>query len=152
MPFENRADDFPLYADTPAMDDPDFGVSTPLGLIQVFLDDNRDFATSLAALLEEFGHETFVAHDGEAGVALAAERLPDVVLLDIGLPRMDGYEVARRLRASPALGGVTLVALSGYSQEEDKRLGREAGFDHYLVKPIDAAELVNILDALPVGA
>ena len=118
----------------------------------LIVDDNRDFATSLAALLEEFGHETFVAHDGEAGVALAAERLPDVVLLDIGLPRMDGYEVARRLRASPALGGVTLVALSGYSQEEDKRLGREAGFDHYLVKPIDAAELVNILDALPVGA
>jgi CheY-like chemotaxis protein/anti-sigma regulatory factor (Ser/Thr protein kinase) len=118
----------------------------------LIVDDNRDFATSLAALLEEFGHETRVAHDGEAGAAAAAEWLPDVVLLDIGLPRLNGYDVARRIRGSHALSGVTLVALSGYSQEEDRRLAREAGFDHYLVKPIDAAELVNIIDALPVSA
>ena len=118
----------------------------------LIVDDNRDFATSLAALLGEFGHETHVANDGDAGVALAEERQPDAVLLDIGLPGMDGYEVARRIRNSNALASVMLVALSGYGQEEDRRLAREAGFDHYLVKPIDAAELVNIIDALPVNA
>ena len=74
------------------------------------------------------------------------------MLLDIGLPGMNGYEVARRLRGSEALAGVTLVGLSGYSQDDDRRRAREAGFDHYLVKPIDAAELINIIDALPVNA
>ena len=118
----------------------------------LIVDDNRDFATSLSALLQEFGHDTRTAHDGETGVAMAREQVPDAVLLDIGLPGMNGYEVARRLRSSEALAGVTLVALSGYGQEEDRRRAREAGFDHYLVKPIDAAALVNIIDALPVSA
>jgi len=118
----------------------------------LLVDDNRDFVTSLAALLEEFGHDVRIANDGETGVVLAAEYVPEAVLLDIGLPGMNGYEVARRLRSSPTLASVTLVGLSGYSQEEDRRRAREAGFDHYLIKPIDAAELINIIDALPVDA
>jgi len=107
---------------------------------------------ALAALLAEFGHDVRIANDGEAGVVLAAEHAPDAVLLDIGLPGINGYEVARRLRGTATLANVTLVGLSGYSQEEDRRRAREAGFDHYLIKPIDAAELINILDALPVTA
>ena len=118
----------------------------------LIVDDNRDFVASLAALLAEFGHDVRVAADGEAGVALAAEQIPDAVLLDIGLPGINGYEVARLLRGSPALASVTLVGLSGYSQEEDRRRARDAGFDHYLVKPIDAAELINIIDSLPINA
>ena len=118
----------------------------------LIVDDNRDFVTSLAALLAEFGHDVRIANDGEAGVVLAAEHAPDAVLLDIGLPGINGYEVARRLRGTATLANVTLVGLSGYSQEEDRRRAREAGFDHYLIKPIDAAELINILDALPVTA
>jgi CheY-like chemotaxis protein len=118
----------------------------------LIVDDNRDFVASLAALLEEFGHDVRVAADGESGIALATEQIPDAVLLDIGLPGINGYEVARLLRGSPALASVTLVGLSGYSQEEDRRRAREAGFDHYLVKPIDAAELINIIDSLPVSA
>jgi PAS domain S-box-containing protein len=116
----------------------------------LLVDDNRDFVSSLAALLEEFGHDVRTANDGEAAITLATEQAPDAVLLDIGLPGMNGYEVARRLRSSNALAGVTLVAVSGYGQEENRRRAQEVGFDHYLVKPIDAAELINIIDGLPV--
>jgi PAS domain S-box-containing protein len=116
----------------------------------LIVDDNRDFANSLAALLEEFGHDVRTANDGQAAITVAAVHAPDAVLLDIGLPAMDGYEVARRLRGSSALNGVTLVAISGYGHEENRRRAREVGFDHYLVKPIDAAELINIIDRLPV--
>jgi PAS domain S-box-containing protein len=116
----------------------------------LIVDDNRDFVSSLAALLEEFGHDVRTAHDGQAAIIVAAVHAPDAVLLDIGLPGMNGYEVARRLRGSSALSGVTLVAVSGYGHEENRRRAREAGFDHYLVKPIDAAALINIIDALPV--
>jgi PAS domain S-box-containing protein len=115
----------------------------------LIVDDNRDFVTSLAALLEEFGHDVRTANDGQAAITVAAVHVPDAVLLDIGLPGMNGYEVARRLRGSSALNGVTLVAVSGYGHEENRRLAREVGFDHYLVKPIDAAELINIIDTLP---
>ena len=101
-------------------------------------------------MLEEFGHDVRTANDGQAAITVAAVHVPDAVLLDIGLPGMSGYEVARRLRGSSALNGVTLVAVSGYGHEENRRRAREVGFDHYLVKPIDAAELINIIDALPV--
>jgi PAS domain S-box-containing protein len=116
----------------------------------LIVDDNRDFVASLAALLKEFGHDVRTANDGQTAINVAAVHAPDAVLLDIGLPGMDGYEVAQRLRSSSTLTGVTLVAVSGYGHEENRRRAQEVGFDHYLVKPIDAAELINIIDSLPV--
>ena len=115
----------------------------------LIVDDNLDFVSSLAALLKEFGHDVRTANDGEAAITVAADHTPDAVLLDIGLPGMNGYEVAQRLRGSNMLSGVTLVAVSGYGHEENRRRAQEVGFDHYLVKPIDAAELINIIDRLP---
>jgi PAS domain S-box-containing protein len=110
------------------------------------VDDNEDSADSLALLLELKGHEVRVALDGPAALATAHAFQPEVVLLDIGLPGMDGYEVARRLRAERAgEGGLLLVALTGYGQDEDRRRSREAGFDHHLVKPVDFDELTRVL-------
>jgi CheY-like chemotaxis protein len=116
------------------------------------VDDNVDGADSLAVLLRLSGHAVRVCHDGPAALALADEFVPDLVLLDIGLPGMDGYEVARRLRARPGLDRVLLVALTGYGQEEDVRRSRQAGFDHHLVKPADPTTLAALFAALGTGA
>lgn len=113
----------------------------PSVLSALVIDDNRDAAEMLAALLEAHGHETSLAFDGREGVRLAAREQPDVILLDIGLPDMDGYQVARRLRSDPALRGVVLVAVTGYGAEEDRRRALESGFDVHLSKPIDYATL-----------
>jgi signal transduction histidine kinase len=112
------------------------------------VDDNRDAADSLAMLLRLLGHEVGTAHDGMAALDAARAFVPEVVLLDIGLPNMDGYEVARRLRQEPALSGALLVALTGYGQEQDRRRSLEAGFDIHLVKPVDPDELEAILARL----
>ncbi|WP_367872242.1 ATP-binding protein [Luteolibacter sp. Populi] len=101
----------------------------------LIVDDNRDAAETMAMLQELRGHETLTAFTGPAAIIAAADFLPEVVLLDIGLPGMDGFEVARRLRAMPALAGAFLVALTGYGSEEDRILTKEAGFDEHLVKP-----------------
>jgi len=103
----------------------------------LIVDDNEDATNSMAMLQRHRGHETRTAFTGPEAVAAAAEFLPNVVLLDIGLPGMDGFEVARRLRAMPALADTFLVALTGYSSDEDRSRAREAGFDEYLVKPVD---------------
>jgi CheY-like chemotaxis protein len=116
------------------------------------VDDNRDFATMLTALFEIMGHDVRTAYDGPAAISLAADYRPDAVFLDIGLPGMSGYEVARKLRDSPALVRTTLIAFTGYGQDDDRRRVREAGFDHHLVKPADAAQLAKIIDSLPVRA
>jgi CheY-like chemotaxis protein len=108
------------------------------------VDDNVDGAESLATLLKLLGHEVHVAHDGPAALLATADVRPEVVFLDIGLPGMDGYEVARRLRR-PGRSEALLVALTGYGQEEDRRRSREAGFDHHLVKPVDPAVLEDLL-------
>ena len=102
------------------------------------VDDNEDAATSLARLLSMLdGHTVQVAHDGPSALALAADFEPEVVILDIGMPGMDGYEVARRFRARPESQQTRLVALSGWGQEKDRERSRAAGFDHHLVKPVD---------------
>jgi two-component system CheB/CheR fusion protein len=111
----------------------------------LLVDDNRDAAESLCALLELAGHQVAIAHGGAEGLARAREWGPDVVLCDIGLPDMDGYEVARRLRAEPALRGVLLVALSGYALDEDLRRAREAGFDAHEAKPASLDRLLEII-------
>jgi CheY-like chemotaxis protein len=112
------------------------------------VDDNRDSAETIAMLVELWGHDVRVVHDGPAALASISEPIdwcPEVVLLDIGLPGVDGYEVARRLRQVPALAGILMVAMTGYGQERDRQLSREAGFDHHLVKPVDPATLQALL-------
>jgi signal transduction histidine kinase len=109
------------------------------------VDDNRDAADSLATLLRLLGHEVRVAHDGPAALALAKDYRPEVVFLDIGMPGMDGYQVARRLRRQPGLEGVRLAALTGWGQPEDRRRSAEAGFDHHLVKPVEPSALQQLL-------
>ncbi|MCA1854965.1 PAS domain-containing protein [Massilia oculi] len=112
------------------------------------VDDNADAAQMLATLLEAHGHAVSVEYDGTTGLARALREQPEVMLLDIGLPDMDGHELARRLRAAPDTAGACLIALTGYGQNEDRERAREAGFDRHLVKPADLSELLHILAAV----
>jgi CheY-like chemotaxis protein/nitrogen-specific signal transduction histidine kinase len=109
-------------------------------------DDNADAANSLARLLRRLhGQDVRVAHDGPEALAAADSFLPEVALLDIGMPGMDGYEVARRLRENPDLQGLFLVALTGWGQEADRRRSEEAGFDRHLIKPVDPEVVRELL-------
>ncbi len=116
------------------------------------VDDNADMAEMLAMNLEADGHEVATALSGPAAIDLAGDYRPDLVLLDLGMPGMDGYEVARRLRQMPELAGTPLVAVTGYGQEEDVRHTREAGFDAHLVKPVDMGALRQVLAGRGSGA
>jgi CheY-like chemotaxis protein len=109
------------------------------------VDDNRDAADSLGMLLRLMGNEVHTAHDGLEAVGAAAAFQPDVVLLDIGLPKLNGYEAARRIREQEGGAGVLLVALTGWGQEEDRRRSHEAGFDHHMTKPVDFEVLQKLL-------
>ena len=109
------------------------------------VEDNIDTAESFVALLEVQGHEIRVAPSGAAALDLASRFVPDVAFIDIGLPGLDGYEVARRLRALPDFRPTVLIALSGYGREEDKRRALEAGFDHHLTKPVDPTAIDRLL-------
>ena len=109
------------------------------------VDDNADLARGLARLLEIHGHQVQIAHDGPTGLETAKAWHPEFVLLDIGLPVMDGYQVAALLRHDPDTRGTVIIAISGYGQEEDRNRSREAGFDHHLVKPISSGELLKVL-------
>jgi PAS domain S-box-containing protein len=116
------------------------------------VDDNRDAASSLAMLLKIAGNETQTAHDGLDALKAAVAFRPDVVLLDIGLPGLNGYEVARKIRAQPWGNTLVLVALTGWGQDEDRRKSREAGFNGHMVKPVDHAALAKLLtDLLPTS-
>jgi CheY-like chemotaxis protein len=116
----------------------------------VVADDNADGADSLAALLRLAGHEVRVAYDGPSALEASRAFRPEIVLLDIGLPGMNGYEVARRIRGLRIPGGTLLVAVTGYGQEEDISRSSEAGFDHHLTKPVDIKALRHLLgDGLP---
>jgi two-component system, chemotaxis family, CheB/CheR fusion protein len=120
---------------------------TPLRILIV--DDNRDSADMLATLLKFSGHETHTAHDGMAAVEAAIKLDPDVILLDIGLPQLNGYEAARRIREqNSGRGRPVLVALTGWGQDEDRRRSEEAGFDAHVVKPVDHARLHKLLAEL----
>jgi two-component system CheB/CheR fusion protein len=114
-------------------------------------DDNADALESLALLLEMGGHEIFSAANGAEALESAERHQPEVALLDIGMPHFDGYEVARRIRAQPWGKQITLVALTGWGQEADRRRSREAGFDSHLVKPLDLDKLSALLAQLPIG-
>jgi signal transduction histidine kinase/ActR/RegA family two-component response regulator len=115
----------------------------PLRVLVV--DDHEDSRTMLRLLLEQAGHEAIEAVDGIDGVQLALSRRPDVAIIDIGLPGINGYEVARRLRALPMSGTIALIALTGYGQDEDRRRALQSGFDRHLVKPVDAERLTQAL-------
>jgi CheY-like chemotaxis protein len=115
------------------------------------VDDNVDSAESLAVLLRLYGHEVRLAHDGEAALKEARSFRPDVIFLDLSLPKIDGYEVARRLRLEPAMSGMTLVAMTGYGHEEERRRTREAGFQAHLVKPVNFDMLRELLSSLPAN-
>ena len=114
------------------------------------VDDNRDAAQSLGMVLEMLGHEVDTAIDGPSALEVAARRCPQMVVLDIGMPGMNGYEVARRMRRQPALRNKTIVALTGYGQEADRQKSAEAGFDAHLVKPVEPSALEALIEALPV--
>lgn len=118
---------------------------TPVTRRILVVDDNWDAAESLVMLLRMMGNEVHTAQDGLEAVAIAAEVRPDVVLLDIGLPRLNGYEVARRIREQVGGREMVLVALTGWGQEEDRRRSTEAGFDHHLTKPVDFATLQQLI-------
>jgi two-component system, sensor histidine kinase len=109
------------------------------------IDDNPDVVDILAALLEELGHQARVEYGGMAGVEAALEDRPDIILCDVGMPVMDGHEVASRLRADPRMAGTVLIALTGWGGEEDKRKARAAGFDWHLTKPVGADDLERVL-------
>jgi PAS domain S-box-containing protein len=115
------------------------------------VDDNWDAAQSLGMLLKIMGHEVRTAYDGAGGLEVVRTFRPDVALLDIGMPGMNGYELARRLRAQDDLRGMILVAVTGWGQEEDRLRSREAGFDLHLTKPADLAALEGLLSSLSVG-
>ncbi|MGH7279230.1 MAG: response regulator [Candidatus Rokuibacteriota bacterium] len=114
------------------------------------IEDDADAREALGALLQLDGHQVAAAGDGAHGMALASATPPDVALIDLGLPGLDGYEVARRMRATVGRGPV-LIALTGYGQPEDRQRTAEAGFDDHLVKPVDPTDLSRLLSKLAAG-
>jgi PAS domain S-box-containing protein len=120
----------------------------PDGLHILVVDDNEDAADLLAGLLQTWGHDVQVAYDGPSALKLLERFTPNIALLDIGLPAMDGYELARRLRAEPQLRALRLVAVTGYGQARDRAMAERAGFDAHLVKPVTAALLSTVLGEL----
>jgi PAS domain S-box-containing protein len=123
----------------------DANAAAPIGRRILVADDNQDAADSLAMLLEMNGHDVRVAHDGRAALSIAQSFHPDAALLDIGMPQLNGYEVARALRQEPWGAGITLIALTGWGQESDRQKAIEAGFDHHLTKPVDPDALESLI-------
>jgi CheY-like chemotaxis protein len=142
----------PTPPEPPAAGDANGGAAAPdrsgRSLRILVVEDNIDTAETLAQLLELWGHEVRVAHSGAEAIASAAPFRPEVVLLDIGLPGMNGFEVARVLRNEGDGERRVLVALTGYGQEENREQGRAAGLDHYFTKPVDAGALRALLGSL----
>jgi two-component system CheB/CheR fusion protein len=135
---------------TPASRRPADPVSSPGPARRILIvDDNRDAAQALCILLEADGHEVRVASDGASGLDMARAYRPEVVLLDIGLPKMDGYEIAKRIRSDPAMEGTVLVAVTGYGQMHDRARASASGFHHHLVKPVEFTALQEVLRAQP---
>jgi PAS domain S-box-containing protein len=128
---------------------PERGPASPRRILVV--DDNRDAAESLEILLQLWGHQARSAQDGPEALSMAAELRPEIVLLDIGLPGMDGYEVARRMRALPACKDALLVAVTGYGQNRDRLQSQQAGFDHHLVKPVLPEVLQELIASVPAA-
>ncbi|MEX0713787.1 MAG: ATP-binding protein [Pirellulales bacterium] len=138
----------PVSTRQPEAESPGGNDSTPVRSIRMrvlVVDDNLDVGRTLAALLKHAGHDVRLAHDGPAAIQIARDYQPETVLVDIGLPGMDGYELARRLRNEAGLERAMLAALTGYGHEEDRRRSDEAGFDHHLTKPVRSEMLLSLL-------
>jgi len=116
------------------------------------VDDNRDAAMSLSMLVELLGYETQTAYDGQEALDVAEQFTPDVVLLDLGMPRMDGFEACRRMRERPWGSRVAVIAVTGWGQAEDQRRTEAAGFDRHLLKPVAADLMVEMLAKLDSAA
>jgi two-component system CheB/CheR fusion protein len=129
--------------DTGGEDAPPAPPTRALRLLVV--DDNQDAANALRLLLESDGHEVRVANDGVSGLAAAREYKPDYLLLDIGLPRLSGYDIAASLRADPSMKGTVIVAITGYGQVHDRERTAAVGFDHHLTKPVEYSSLQRLL-------
>lgn len=114
----------------------------------LLVEDNPDVADSTAMLLKLFGHEVLLASDGEQGVATAMQERPTAILLDIGLPKMNGYEACRAIRAA-GLADIPIIAVTGYNRAEDRQKSVEAGFNQHMPKPVDMDELVRLLSGFP---
>jgi CheY-like chemotaxis protein len=121
----------------------------PAGRRILVVDDNEDAASALAEALVDLGHAVEVAYDGPQALAKLETFSPDIALLDIGLPLMDGYELARRIRNEPRLSGIRLVSITGYGQHSDKLRAQEAGFDVHLVKPVDLVVIERVIADAP---
>jgi CheY-like chemotaxis protein len=122
--------------------------ATPRRFRILVVDDNYDSALSLAMMLSIMGHETRTAHDGESAVETAETFLPEVVLLDIGLPKLNGYEVAQRIRESPWGASMFLIAVTGWGQDEDRQRSSEVGLNVHMVKPVEPSELEKLLASI----
>jgi len=118
------------------------------GLEILVVDDNPDVVETTSMLLQAWGHRTFSAHDGASGLALLASETPHVVLMDLGMPRIDGFEMARRIRELPGGKDVKLIAISGWGQPADRERALAVGIDEHLVKPVDPARLREVLDRI----
>jgi CheY-like chemotaxis protein len=138
----------PVVAKTPEKPHHEPGPQTQhvRGRRVLVVDDNADAATSLAMLLKISGNETETANDGMQAVQRTATYRPDIILLDIGLPRMSGYDVCRAIREKPWGHEIVIVAMTGWGQDEDRRKSKEAGFDGHLVKPVDYNALMQLLN------
>jgi signal transduction histidine kinase/DNA-binding response OmpR family regulator len=125
--------------------------ASPAGLLVLVVDDNRDVADSTASIMRMNGCDVHVVYDGRAAIESVRRLRPDAVLLDIGLPAIDGYLVAEHIRAQPENGGTMIVAVSGYGQEQDRLRSKSVGFDYHVVKPIDPAVLAGLVGSLRVS-
>ena len=135
-------------SEDPEMPAPSRGsAAAPAGRRILLVDDNRDAADSLALLLGLEGHDVRVAYAGRPAIEIAHEFRPEIAVLDLGLPDLSGYDVARLLRQDPALGRIELIALTGWGQEEHRKRALEAGFDHHVTKPVDLEQLERLLEA-----
>ena len=114
----------------------------------LIVDDNADAAESLGEFLKTLGHTIHVSYDGAAALDEAARLRPEVVILDIGMPGMSGYQVARKLRSEVGLTSSLLVAVTGYAQEQDRFFTETAGFDHHFAKPLDITRLATVLNSM----
>jgi CheY-like chemotaxis protein len=117
----------------------------------LIVEDNLDAAESFRMLLTLFGHEVRVAHDGSEALRIIDGFVPDIAFMDLGLPGMDGFELAGLFRADRRTEATVMVALTGYGRDEDKIRARSAGFDHHMTKPIDVAALSSLVDVLGVS-
>jgi len=129
--------------------DPEVDHIAPVRHTVLVVEDHPDAARLMARLLSIWGHDPSIAHDARTALALARRELPRVMLVDIGLPEMDGYQLAREIRLLPDLSVTVLIALTGYATDDDRHLAGESGFDHYLVKPVDLKVLRNLLAEIP---